>query len=847
MRKLILRNGYSVGDIVMLTAAVRDLHHWYPGQFLTDVRTSYPEVWQHNPHITSLTEKEAEVIECSYPLIDRCNETPYHCLHGFMEFLNHHLALKIKPAAFKGDIHLSEEEKSWYSQVHEVTRRAIPFWIIDAGGKYDVTIKWWETERYQAVVDHFRGRIQFVQVGACGHHHPRLDGVIDRRGQTTLRELIRLVYHAQGVLCPVTALMHLAAAVEGKRRRSGSRPCVVVAGGREPAHWEAYPGHQFIHTNGLLPCCADGGCWRDRTVPLGDGDARDRPRNRCTDVVNGLPRCMGMIGAQEVIRRIELCFCGKQLRYLSPRQRRAAQRGVAATARNPYDRQPLTLHSARLACERYLLNIPSYPSRFRGRGIVICAGGVRYFTSAWVCIHILKQLNCRLPIQVWHLGEQEMDGQMAELLAGLGVECIDARRIRRRQAVRRLGGWELKPYAMLHCPFEEVLLLDADNVPVVNPEQLFDLREYRVKGAVFWPDYGRDEKADPIWRSCRVRRPKELEFETGQVLVDKRRCWRALCLTMWFNEHSDFYYRFLHGDKETFHLAFRKLQQPYALVPVRIHTLPGTMCQHDFSGRRIFQHRNTDKWSLLLNNKRVQGFRLEADCRRYVKRLQRVWDGRMNRWHSGRARASERTSQPSLAAYMITCPEREQTRRKTLQALGRTDWNVEPVLVQLDGEFSRQDPRKKQTRSALTALRRSLEGNAEFMLFLEDDLEFNRHLRHNLQHWRPLRDRRLTLASLYNPGLREAACDVHQHALVVEPHHVYGSQAFLISRQTVKHLVAHWDSVEGMQDIRMSRLAGRLRRPIYYHAPSLVQHVGRKSVWGGTFHQATDFDPDWRA
>ncbi|MGH7967357.1 MAG: glycosyltransferase family 9 protein, partial [Limisphaerales bacterium] len=127
--------------------------------------------------------------------------------------------------------------KLWYSQVQEVTRRETPFWIIDAGGKYDATVKWWARERYQAVVDHFRGRILFVQIGACGHHHPKLEGVIDLRGRTNFRELIRLVYHADGVLCPITALMHLAAAVERKGVQRDPRPCVVVAGGREPVHW----------------------------------------------------------------------------------------------------------------------------------------------------------------------------------------------------------------------------------------------------------------------------------------------------------------------------------------------------------------------------------------------------------------------------------------------------------------------------------------------------------------------------------------------------------------------------------------------------------------------------------
>ena len=38
VRKIILRNRQSPGDIVVLSAAVRDLHLTYPGQFLTDVR-----------------------------------------------------------------------------------------------------------------------------------------------------------------------------------------------------------------------------------------------------------------------------------------------------------------------------------------------------------------------------------------------------------------------------------------------------------------------------------------------------------------------------------------------------------------------------------------------------------------------------------------------------------------------------------------------------------------------------------------------------------------------------------------------------------------------------------------
>ncbi len=631
MIKLILKCGFSAGDVVMLTAAVRDLHHWYPRQFATDVRTCCPELWEHNPYLTPLkdTDPDAKTIDCCYPLIDRCNTVPYHCLHGFIEFLNQRLGLESKPTRFSGDIHLSAQEKAWYSQVHEVTGKPIPFWLVAAGGKYDVTIKWWQTERYQQVIDHFRGRIQFVQVGNLGHHHPRLRGVIDLRGQTNLRELVRLVYHSQGILCSVTALMHLAAAVELRVGAGQTRPCVVIAGGREPAHWEAYPGHQFIHTNGALPCCAQGGCWKDRSFPLRDGDPRDSPKNRCVDLVQALPRCMDMINAAEVIRGIETYFTGGMSRYLSAVQRIAAAQGVAATSLNRYDQQPLNLHSAGQACDTFVRDIGPYPDGFHGRGIVICAGGVKYFTNAWVCIQMLRRLGCHLPVQLWYRGVKEVDTRMAALVAPLGVQCIDATKLRKKFPMRIPGGWQLKPYAILHSSFEEVLLLDADNVPVANPEFLFDTPQFERTGAIFWPDYPHEDgrKADPIWRSCGLRRPREPEFESGQIVIDKRRCWAALNLSLWFNQNSDFYYQYLYGDKETFHLAFRKLRKSYSLVKKPIHPLPGVMCQHDFQGRRLFQHRNLAKWNLLLKNRFIDDFWFEDDCRRFVRELGRRWDG----------------------------------------------------------------------------------------------------------------------------------------------------------------------------------------------------------------------------
>jgi ADP-heptose:LPS heptosyltransferase len=309
MEKLLLHCRLSPGDVLMLTAAVRALHEQHPGRFVTDVRTPCPALWKHNPFLARISDDdpEARLVQCHYPLIHQCNQLPYHFIHGYIRHLSAELNIRLEPTAFHGDIHLGPEEKGNPVPLTQQLERGKPYWIICAGGKYDFTVKWWHRRRWQEVVNHFEDRVNFVQVGESGHYHPPLTGVIDLRGRTTTRELIQLVYHSAGVVCPVTFLMHLAAAVPRPNGLKSLRPCVVVAGGREPVHWEAYPGHQFLHTIGALPCCAQGGCWKSRTVPLGDGSPHDQPARLCErPTPAGLPECMSLIRPSHVIQAIEL-------------------------------------------------------------------------------------------------------------------------------------------------------------------------------------------------------------------------------------------------------------------------------------------------------------------------------------------------------------------------------------------------------------------------------------------------------------------------------------------------------------------------------------------------------------
>jgi hypothetical protein len=233
-----------------------------------------------------------------------------------------------------------------------------------------------------------------------------------------------------------------------------------------------------------------------------------------------------------------------------------------------------------------------------------------------------------------------MSPRMIELLRRFDVECVDAQAVQRRYPARIAGGWECKPYALIHSSFKEVILLDADNVPLIDPEKLLSWPEYHSTGAVFWPDVSNLGRENDIWDICRVEYRDEPELESGQIVLDKARCWNALQLTLHLNEHSDFYWRHINGDKETFHMAWRMLDRPFSMPPTRPEWITGAvspgdtrladvLLQHDFDGRVIFHHRTGANWCAWGRNFDVPGFVHQAVCLEALRELRGLWDGRI--------------------------------------------------------------------------------------------------------------------------------------------------------------------------------------------------------------------------
>lgn len=262
-----------------------------------------------------------------------------------------------------------------------------------------------------------------------------------------------------------------------------------------------------------------------------------------------------------------------------------------------------------------------------GRGIVVAAGGGRLTTCAWVLVDRLRALGCTLPIELWHLGEVELGPAMRRRFAAQQVTCVDARQAAGGGALPAWTTWGLKPFAVRRSRFREVLLLDADNVPLRDPTFLFSEPDYLATGALFWPDFGRFHAQHPAWPLLGIAPLDEPEQESGQLVVDRARTETALAHVDVLNQNGSSVYQYVHGDKDTWRLGFHYAGAPYTLLRALPRALEGTMVQHAPDGTPLFQHRNLWKWSLTGANPAIADFVDEAACRRAVAALAAEWDG----------------------------------------------------------------------------------------------------------------------------------------------------------------------------------------------------------------------------
>ncbi|ODV83917.1 glycosyltransferase family 71 protein [[Candida] arabinofermentans NRRL YB-2248] len=256
---------------------------------------------------------------------------------------------------------------------------------------------------------------------------------------------------------------------------------------------------------------------------------------------------------------------------------------------------------------------------YSGNGIVFIGGG-KYSWLSLLSLENLRAIGSVLPVEFIIPSEREYETNLCEnVLPKLNAKCILLTDVLPdfKKNNMRIRGYQYKSLALLISSFENVLLLDSDNVPVSNPDLLFNSEPFQKFGMIVWPDFWRrvthpsyyhiagislgpkrvrngvDDVTPSIYYSQGKEDPYR-EFplhdregaiadpsnESGQIIVNKRTHIRALLLAFYYNFYGPQHYYPLfsqggkgEGDKETFHAAAQVYGLPVYQVKKQVDVI----------------------------------------------------------------------------------------------------------------------------------------------------------------------------------------------------------------------------------------------------------------------------------
>jgi ADP-heptose:LPS heptosyltransferase len=267
--------GGGIGDHLLCSVVFRELRE--RGQTHMWMMTNYDTLFHHNADVDAVQPVDWRVsallkragVRRYRPIYtlrnretDRDQPPPRHIIAYMCELSGLRGSVALRPY-----LQLLEQERA----IGSVVPRQIAIQSSGMGARYPMGNKEWYPERFQTVVTALRDRYNFVQLGTTSD--PPLDGAIDLRGKTSLRESAAILSQSLAFVGQVGFLMHLARAVDCRS--------VIVYGGRE---WPDTTGYICNENLFSTPPCAP--CWL---------------WNRC----DYDRRCMQVIHADAVVAAVE--------------------------------------------------------------------------------------------------------------------------------------------------------------------------------------------------------------------------------------------------------------------------------------------------------------------------------------------------------------------------------------------------------------------------------------------------------------------------------------------------------------------------------------------------------------
>lgn len=268
--------GKTPGDDLMCTAVLREMRR--RGYRSIWMMSRFPELFEGNPDIDRVVAHDARYDRYAQWMGGRS----YYVHYGGHDHerdqspipQQHIIASMCASCELTGEVtlrpylHLTDGERA----AGRLAPRQIVLHSSGLSAHSAMRNKEWVEGRMQQVVDALRDEYTIVQLGAATD--PALDGVVDLRGRTTMRQSAAIIAGSVLTVAQVGFLMHLTRAVD--------RPAVIIYGGREQPWQTGYSCNTNLFTS--LPCAP---CWS---------------WNRCGNSVER--ECLHRISADDVVQAV---------------------------------------------------------------------------------------------------------------------------------------------------------------------------------------------------------------------------------------------------------------------------------------------------------------------------------------------------------------------------------------------------------------------------------------------------------------------------------------------------------------------------------------------------------------
>ncbi len=143
---------------------------------------------------------------------------------------------------------------------------------------------------------------------------------------------------------------------------------------------------------------------------------------------------------------------------------------------------------------RYVTKIPELAAQLpfakETKGIVMTAAG-EFMPPLVVSLRMLRRTGSKLQVEVFMENSTVYEPEICEqVLPKLNATCkVMPKGLETGTTKIQISRYQLKAFAMLFSSFDEILLLDADNIVLEAPENLMADEPFVGRGFVSWPDY----------------------------------------------------------------------------------------------------------------------------------------------------------------------------------------------------------------------------------------------------------------------------------------------------------------------------------------------------------------------